>query len=201
MKSVASAGLALQGIAAANRPGLAGRPSLAGRPHLARGVAVVSIAGAVLALSGCAPTDEGIVLEGADGEKYVVPDNAERPMYNSKEDCIADVAEQIAVLEKQGEDIVDTPEELCEPSSNYPQAHYSGLWLGPLLFAGSRWNSSRVSGWAPVPSGGFAAPGSKLQSDVVSPAPAGAKTGERAPLKSGFGSSGKSGFGSATAGG
>ena len=195
MTSAASARLALKGIAAANRPGLAGRPGLA------RGVAVASIAGAVLALSGCAPTAEGIVLEGADGEKYVVPDNAERPMYNSKEDCIADVTEQIAVLEKQGEDIVDTPEELCEPSSNYPQAHYSGLWLGPLLFAGSRWNSSRVSGWAPVPSGGFAAPGSKLQSDVVSPAPAGAKTGERAPLKGGFGSSGKSGFGSATAGG
>jgi hypothetical protein len=195
VKSAASAGLALKGIAAANRPGLAGRPGLA------RGVAVASIAGAVLALSGCAPTEEGIVLEGADGEKYVVPDSAERPMYSSKEDCIADVTEQIAVLEKQGQDIVDTPEELCEPSSNYPRAHYSGLWLGPLLFAGSRWNSSRVSGWAPVPSGGFAAPGSKLQGDVVSPAPAGSTTGERAPLKSGFGSSGKSGFGSASAGG
>ncbi|WP_440707882.1 hypothetical protein [Herbiconiux sp. YIM B11900] len=184
----------------------AGTPALSGiaadrRAALKRGAAVVTVAGAVLALSGCAPTDEGIVLEGADGEKYVVPENAERPMYDSKEDCIADVTEQIAVLEQQGQDIVDTPEDLCEPSSRYPSAHYSGLWLGPLLFAGSRWSSSRVSGWAPVSSGGFAAPGSRLQGDVVSPAPAGSTTGERAPLKSGFGSSGKSGFGSATAGG
>jgi hypothetical protein len=173
------------------------RPS----PAAARGVAVASIAGAVLALSGCAPTDEGVVLEGADGEKYVVPQSAERPMYESQEECIADVTEQIAILERQGQDIVDTPEDLCEPSSRYPGAGYAGLWLGPLLFAGSRWNSPAVSGWATVPNGGFAAPGSKLQGDVVSPAPAGAQTGERAPLKSGFGSSGKSGFGSATAGG
>ncbi|MCS5734734.1 hypothetical protein [Herbiconiux daphne] len=188
-----SSSLALSGIAATKRAALR-------RPAAARGVAVVSIAGAVLALSGCAPTDEGIVLEGADGEKYVVPENAERPMYDSKEACIADVTEQIAVLERQGEDIVDTPEDLCEPSSRYPGAHYAGLWLGPLLFAGSRWNSPNVSGWATVPNGGFAAPGSKLQSDVVTPAAAGAKTGDRAPLKAGFGSSGKSGFGSSAGG-
>lgn len=196
MRSAASSSLTLSGIAAAYRPGLT---SLS--PGVARGVAVASIAGAVLALSGCAPTEEGVVLEGADGQKYVVPSDAERPMYSSKEDCIADVTEQIAVLEKQGQDIVDTPEELCEPSSRYPTAGYAGLWLGPLLFAGSRWNSPRVSGWAPVPSAGFAAPGSRLQTDVVSPAPAGATTGERAPLKAGFGSSGKSGFASSSAGG
>ncbi|MDO9395817.1 MAG: hypothetical protein Q7T71_04675 [Herbiconiux sp.] len=187
------------------RSGASGGPALTGiaadrRAALRRGAAVVSVAGAVLALSGCTPTEEGIVLEGADGQKYVVPENAERPMYESKEACIADVTEQIAVLERQGQEIVDTPEELCEPSSNYPGAHYPGLWLGPLLFAGSRWSSPAVSGWATVPSGGFAAPGSKIQSDVVSPAPAGATTGERAPLKSGFGSSGKSGFGSTVGG-
>jgi hypothetical protein len=196
VKSARSTRLTLSGIAAGQRAGLA-RPS---RAAVQRGVAVASIAGAVLALSGCAPTEDGIVLEGADGEKYVMPENAERPMYTSKEDCIADVTEQIAVLERQGEDIVDTPEELCEPSSRYPTAHYSGLWLGPLLFAGSRWASPRVSGWAPVPSGGFAAPGSNLKSDVVSPAPAGSKAGDRAPLKGGFGGSGKSGFGSSAGG-
>lgn len=193
MKSARSTQIALSGLAGRARPAVT-------RAGVQRGVAVASIAGAVLALSGCAPTEEGVVLEGADGQKYVVPQNAERPMYASKEECIADVTEQIAVLERQGEDIVDTPESLCEPSDRYPQAHYAGLWLGPLLFAGSRWASPRVSGWAPVASGGFAAPGAPVQSDVVSPAPAGAKTGDRAPLKSGFGSSGKSGFGSSAGG-
>ncbi|WP_368498410.1 hypothetical protein [Herbiconiux sp. A18JL235] len=191
--------LELSGIGAAHRArARAGGVGLS--PAATRGVAVASIAGAVLALSGCTPTEEGIVLEGADGQKYVVPDSAERPMYDSKEACIADVTEQIAILERQGEQIVDTPEELCEPSSNYPNAHYGHAWLGPILFAGSRWASPNVAGWSNVASGGFAAPGSKLQSDVVSPAPAGAQTGERAPLKSGFGSSGKSGFGSTVGG-
>ncbi|SKC68559.1 hypothetical protein [Okibacterium fritillariae] len=187
MRSVPSSGPSLSGIARTERA--------------QRGVAVVSIAGAVLALSGCAPTEEGIVLEGADGEKYVMPENAERPMYDSKEACIADVTAQIQQLESQGETIADSPEDLCESSDAYPQGHYGHLWLGPILFAGSRWNSPAVAGWANVPSGGFAAPGSKLQSDVVSPAPAGATTGQRAPLKGGFGSSGKSGFGSAVGGG
>jgi len=187
MRSVPSSGPSLSGIARTERA--------------QRGVAVVSIAGAVLALSGCAPTEEGIVLEGADGEKYVMPENAERPMYDSKEACIADVTAQIQQLESQGETIADSPEDLCESSDAYPQGHYSHLWLGPILFAGSRWNSPAVAGWANVPSGGFAAPGSKLQSDVVTPAPAGAMTGQRAPLKGGFGSSGKSGFGSAVGGG
>ena len=59
MRSVPSSGPSLSGIARTERA--------------QRGVAVVSIAGAVLALSGCAPTEEGIVLEGADGEKYVMP--------------------------------------------------------------------------------------------------------------------------------
>ena len=122
-------------------------------------------------------------------------------MYDSKEACIADVTAQIQQLESQGETIADSPEDLCESSDAYPQGHYGHLWLGPILFAGSRWNSPAVAGWANVPSGGFAAPGSKLQSDVVSPAPAGATTGQRAPLKGGFGSSGKSGFGSAVGGG
>jgi hypothetical protein len=187
MRSVPSSGPSLSGIARTERA--------------QRGVAVVSIAGAVLALSGCAPTEEGIVLEGADGEKYVMPENAERPMYDSKEACIADVTAQIQQLESQGETIADSPEDLCESSDAYPQGHYGHLWLGPILFAGSRWNSPAVAGWANVPSGGFAAPGSKLQSDVVTPAPAGATTGQRAPLKGGFGSSGKSGFGSAVGGG
>lgn len=187
MRSVPSSGPSLSGIARTERA--------------QRGVAVVSIAGAVLALSGCAPTEEGIVLEGADGEKYVMPENAERPMYDSKEACIADVTAQIQQLESQGETIADSPEDLCESSDAYPQGHYGHLWLGPILFAGSRWNSPAVAGWANVPSGGFAAPGSKLQSDVVTPAPAGATTGQRAPLTGGFGSSGKSGFGSAVGGG
>jgi hypothetical protein len=193
VKSAPSGRLVLTGIAATKRAALSKRGAL-------RGAAVVSIAGAVLAMSGCAPTEEGIVLDGADGQKYVVPDGAERPEYDSKEDCIADITEQIAELERQGESIEDNPEELCEQSSAYPGAGYSHAWIGPLIFAGSRWNSTRAAGWTPVNSGGFAAPGATLQRDVLSPAPAGATTGDRTALKNGFGTSGKSGFGSSVGG-
>jgi hypothetical protein len=180
-------------------------PQLAGiarltRPTVAKSAAVFSIAGAVLALSGCAPQEDGVVLEGADGQNYVVPDDAERPMYDSKEDCIADVTAQIQQLQAQGETITDSPEDLCEDSSRYPAAHYAHPWLGPILFAGTRWSSPAVAGWSPVQSGNFAASGSTLQSDVVSPAPAGSKVGDRAPLKGGFGSSGKGGFASGKSG-
>ncbi|MFD1715070.1 hypothetical protein ACFSBZ_11355 [Amnibacterium flavum] len=162
-------------------------------------LAAVSIAGATLALAGCTAPDDGIVLEGADGEKYVVPEDAERPEYNTREDCIADVTEQIRKLEEQGESIVDDPEDLCESTEGYHGA-YGHAWVGPLIFAAGRWNSPLVAGWSPVANGGFAAPGSRIQSDVVSPAPSGAKTGDRAPLAGGFGSTGKSGFGESTGG-
>ncbi|MFG6446370.1 hypothetical protein ACFXP7_13735 [Microbacterium sp. P06] len=194
MRSAASRRIALSGIAAAHRP------ASVGRAGLARGAAVMSIAGAVLAMSGCAPTEEGIVLDGADGQKYVLPADAERPGYDSKEACIADVTAQIAELERQGTPIEDNPEDLCEQSSAYPGAGYSHAWIGPIIFAGSRWTSPNVAGWSTVGSGGFAAPGSRLQADVVSPAPAGANTGDRTALKSGFGTTGKSGFGSSVGG-
>jgi hypothetical protein len=173
--------LALSGLAAQHR---------SGDTRTARAVAIASIAGATLALSGCTAPDDGVVTTGADGENYVLPDGAERPQYRSKEDCIADVTEQIAALEAQGEDVGDDPETLCESSESYSGAYFYP-WLGPILFAGSRWNSSRVAGWSTVGNRGFAAPGSTLQSDVVSPAPAGSAPGERAPLKGGFGSTGK----------
>jgi hypothetical protein len=192
--SPAASRLSLTGIAAANRPGVSTRR------RLLRPAAVATIAGAVLAMSGCAPTEEGIVLEGADGEKYVVPENAERPEYDTREDCIADITAQIAELERQGESIADNPEDLCEESSAYAGGHYTHAWLGPLIFAGSRWNSPAVAGWSRVGSGGFAAPGSTLQPDMVTRAPAGAATGDRTALSHGFGGSGKSGFGSSVGG-
>lgn len=112
-----------------------------------------------------------------------------------------DVAEQIRLLQQDGETVTATPESLCESSDDYHGHYGSGVWLGPLLFNGSRWDSSRVSGWAPVSGGGFAKPGSVAHSDVVERAPAGAKLGERAPLTGGFGSSGKAGgFGSSVKG-
>jgi hypothetical protein len=169
------------------------------RPGARRTAAIASIAGATLALSGCSAPDEGIVLTGADGQKYVVPDGAERPQYDSREDCIADVEEQIRQLEAQGEQIVDNPEDLCESTQGYSGA-YVHPWIGPLIFLGARWNSPRVAAWSTVGNGGFAAPGSRLQSDIVSPAPAGSKVGDRAPLKGGFGSSGKGGFGTSSGG-
>jgi hypothetical protein len=190
----ASASLRLTGIAASHRARAAARPALL------RGAAVASIAGAVLAMSGCAPTEEGVVLEGADGERYVVPVDAERPEYDSREACIADVTAQIEELERQGETIDDDPAALCEEASAYPGGGYGHAWLGPIIFAGSRWGSPNVAGWAPVRSGGFAAAGAPVQADVISPAPAGARVGDRTALSGGFGSTGKSGFGSTVGG-
>lgn len=184
MRPRSTSGPELSGLAARHRTG---------DTRVARVVAIASIAGATLALSGCTAPDDGVVATGADGENYVIPEGAERPQYRTREECIEDVTEQIEALEAQGEDIGDDPEELCESSESYRGA-YLYPWLGPILFAGSRWNSSRVAGWSTVGDRGFAAPGSTLQRDVVSPAPAGTAPGDRAPLKGGFGSTGKSGF-------
>jgi hypothetical protein len=173
----------LAGIARARRPGVT------------RGASVLSIAAVAVLLAGCATSDDGVVLEGADGNKYVIPEGAERPQYDSREDCIADVTEQIQKLQAEGETIGDDPNALCEESSRYPTGFYSHPFIGPIIFAGSRWDSPRVSGWSSVTNRGFGAAGSSIQPDVVQPAPAGAKAGDRAALKGGFGTSGKSGFG------
>ncbi|PPF39924.1 hypothetical protein [Pseudoclavibacter sp. AY1H1] len=172
------------------------------RPSTPKTVGAMGVAAAMMFLAGCSTVpDDGVVVEGADGENYVLPDGAERPTYTSKEDCLADVNEQIQLLEQQGEQLEGDAESLCESSSSYGTHYSSALWLGPVLFASSRWNSTRVSSWAPVTSGGFAAPGSSAHSDVAQKAPAGATVGSRAPLKSGFGATGKSGFGSTVKGG
>ncbi|PPF76017.1 hypothetical protein [Pseudoclavibacter sp. Z016] len=172
------------------------------RPSTPKTVGAMGVAAAMMFLAGCSTVpDDGVVVEGADGENYVLPDGAERPTYTSKEDCLADVNEQIQLLEQQGEQVEGDAESLCESSSSYGTHYSSALWLGPVLFASSRWNSTRVSSWAPVTSGGFAAPGSSAHSDVAQKAPAGATVGSRAPLKSGFGATGKSGFGSTVKGG
>ncbi|KRC62695.1 hypothetical protein ASE14_02405 [Agromyces sp. Root81] len=167
------------------------------RPSATKTVAAIGVASAVLLFAGCStfPSD-GEVVTGADGEQYILPDGTERPVYASRDDCIADVAEQLEKLRQEGEPVDDSPESLCESSDTYNGHYSSGVWLGPLLFASSRWDSPRVSSWAPVAGGGFAAPGSAAHSDVVEKAPAGSKVGTRAPLTGGFGSSGKGGFGS-----
>ncbi|WP_159599464.1 hypothetical protein [Agromyces humi] len=169
------------------------------RPSAPKIATAIGVAGAMFLLAGCATfPEDGEVVTGADGENYVLPDGTERPVYRSKEDCIADVTEQMKKLADAGEPVQGDPDQLCESSDGY-HGHYGGgaLWLGPLLFSGSRWDSPRVSSWAPVTQGGFAKPGSVAHSDVVEKAPAGAKVGTRAPLSGGFGSSGKAaGFGS-----
>jgi hypothetical protein len=164
-------------------------------------LAVASIATASLFNAGCTADDEGTVRKGADGKDYVLPDDAQRPQYQSREDCIADVTEQIAKLKAQGENVGDNPADLCEPASNYA-GHYAHPWVGPIIWGAGIWHSPRVAGWSQVTDGGFGANGAaKLQPDVIQKAPAGAKAGSRAPLKGGFGGSGKSGFGSHAGGG
>ena len=180
--------IALTGIAAAHR-------SL---PRVALGV--TTLAAATLLLAGCTPDDEGTVRVAADGAKYVLPDDARRPEYRSREDCIADVTEQLEALRADGNDVDDDPASLCESADSYP-GHYHSPWIGPILWGGSLWNSNRVAAWSPVRDGGFSWTSANLQPDVVQRAPAGAAAGDRAPLKGGFGSSGKSGIGGAREGG
>ncbi|KQO98921.1 hypothetical protein [Leifsonia sp. Leaf264] len=165
---------------------------------IAKTVTAIGVAGAMLALAGCSSVpEEGIVMPGADGKNYVVADGTERPTYKSKEDCIADVTEQIAKLKADGETVSDSPEKLCESSEKYGNTyHHAGgsfIWLGPLLFGGSRWDSPRVQSWAPVQAGGFAAPGAAVQPDVAPAAPAGSKVGSKTSLKGGFGGTSKAG--------
>ncbi|MWB98161.1 hypothetical protein [Agromyces seonyuensis] len=170
--------------------------ALAARRPAARVGLAIGVAGALFLLAGCTSIPEdGEVVLGADGEKYVLPDGVERPVYESEADCLADVRERIAALEADGQQVEGTPEELCESTDAYHGHYGGGLWLGPLLFAGSRWDSSRASSWSSVTSGGFAASGAAAQPDVVSKAAPDATLGSRAPLTGGFGNSGKTGFG------
>ncbi|WP_394553608.1 hypothetical protein ACDF64_04340 [Agromyces sp. MMS24-JH15] len=178
------------------RPGA--RP--AGASVAPRAVAAVGVASALMLLAGCStyPSD-GVVVTGADGEDYVVPDGTERPVYASREDCVADIESQLAKLRADGNAVTASADELCEDASEYHGGHAypTGVWLGPLLFSGSRWDSPRVSSWSAVGTGDFAKPGSVAHSDVVEKAPTGATVGQRVPLSGGFGTSGKaSGFGS-----
>lgn len=156
------------------------------RPSAPKTVGAMGIAAAMMFLAGCSTVpDEGIVVEGADGENYVLPEGAERPTYKSKEDCLADVNEQIQLLEQQGEQVEGDAESLCESSSSYGTHYSSALWLGPVLFASSRWNSTRVSSWAPVTSGGFAASGSSAHSDVAQKAPPALRSARAHPSRAG----------------
>lgn len=183
------------GAGAGARPEM--RPE--GRPAV-RTATALGVASAMLLLAGCSTfPEDGVVVTGADGEQYVLPDGTERPVYESQADCLADVTEQLAKLRAEGNAVDGTAEQFCEDASQYHGTHHfgSGLWLGPLLFAGSRWNSPRVSSWSAVGAGDFAKPGSVAHSDVVEKAPAGATVGQRVPLSGGFGTSGKAaGFGS-----
>ncbi|PPI23998.1 hypothetical protein C5D34_10675 [Rathayibacter sp. AY1B1] len=169
------------------------------RGLLIGGAVAVGAVGLAVALANGGPSTDGVVATGADGQDYVIPENAERPVYASREDCLADVREQIAQLQAQGEEVGDDPEQLCEATDEYRGHYAGGFWLGPLIFASSRWNSTRATSWAPVASGGFAARGA-TQPDVVQRAPAGSTVGSKATLSGGFGSSGKSGFGSTVGG-
>lgn len=179
-----SADVSVSGIASARRGLIVG------------GVVAVGAVGLAIALTAANPPTDGVVTVGADGESYVIPENAERPVYDSREDCLADVREQIAKLQAEGETISDDPEQLCESTDSYSGHYAGGHWIGPIIFPSSRWSSSRVSSWSSVPSGGFAAPGSSVQADVVQKAPAGSTVGSKTTLSGGFGSTGKSGFGS-----
>ena len=179
--------IVLSGIAAAHRA----------LPRAAIGV--TTLAAATLLLAGCTADDEGTVRTASDGTGYVLPDDAKRPEYRTREDCIADVSEQLASLRADGNDIDDDPESLCESSDAYP-GHYHSPWIGPILWGNALWNSNRVASWSPVRDGGFSWVSANLQPDVVQRAPAGTASGDRAALKGGFGTSGKSGIGGAREG-
>ncbi|UFS58454.1 hypothetical protein [Subtercola endophyticus] len=137
-----SGSVTVTGIARTHRTASAGSASRAG---LTRGASALSIAAVAVLLAGCATSDDGVVLEGADGNNYVVPDGAERPQYATREDCIADVTEQIAKLQAEGESIGDDPNTLCEESSRYPVGHVGNPRYTNRLSSGS--GGSSVTVW------------------------------------------------------
>lgn len=137
---------------------------------------------------------EGVVREGADGKRYVVPEGAERPVYDSEEDCIADTRERIKQLKEQtGEDISEDPKDLCEAADTYHGGHgshplyiYHGRYLGPIVPGNSRWESPRLRDWTPAVDRTFGAQGHRLQVGIPH-APSGAGLGEHVVIRGGFG--------------
>jgi hypothetical protein len=160
----------------------------------AAGVIAIVAAGALL--SGCEsqPDDPGVVMTGADGQNYVLPEGAERPIYNTLQDCLDDVRARIKAIESDGGDkIEETAEDLCQQTDTY--AHSGGVvtmsrWYGPIIRSGGRWESPKVTSWEPVTDRTFAAPGLKVQRGVTI-APAGSFSGQRVTIRGGFGGTGK----------
>jgi hypothetical protein len=164
---------------------------------LRAGLALVA-AGSLLTACGLGGEETGVVRRGADGQNYVLPDGAQRPVYANKQDCIDDVNQQIKQAKEAGEKVDEKPEDLCEPTERYVSGHSGiiyarGSYYGPVVGGNSGWQSPRVQSWQQnIGDGQFAAKGAPLQKGI-SVAPKGSVVGSKTSVRGGFGGSAKGG--------
>lgn len=146
-------------------------------------VAVIGGVGlAVLAGCGSDYIVEGTVHKGADGRQYVIPDDADRAVYASKQNCIDDVkAHENQIKAATGKEI--NPSDACQPVTKYrgnvfPRGYIYGL----IMNRGQEWRSNKIQSWTPVQDGMFAAKGEPLQHNIAT-APKGVRVGDHTSVQ------------------
>lgn len=150
--------------------------------RLASATLISGLGLAVLAGCGTDYTVEGTVHKGADGQQYVIPDNADRAVYASKQECADDVkAHEDQIKAATGKEI--NPDDACQPVTKYSGAAYPrGYYYGIIMGRSQEWQSGKVNAWAPVQDGMFAAKGEPLQHNIAT-APKGTRVGDHTSVQ------------------
>jgi hypothetical protein len=130
------------------------------------------------ALSGGEYKVSGTVLTGADGKKYILPNNPNQPVYPDRQACIDDVNKHMDRIKKATGSTVN-PSSVCQPVSQYHtvRIYRNGQYLGPIVSENDEWQSSDMVAWSPVRDGTFAATGIPQEHDIAN-APKGSVEGE-----------------------
>lgn len=175
--------------------------------------AVVALAAVVVgAVVYCVyPKDEtrdGLAMDGRDGVVYTIPTDAQRPVFENRDDCITDVNDHIKQLKEADSDveIKEKAEDLCEPVSVYEDDDYDGgngvvvvssnNYYGPIVGKSDGWGPKHAKTWDDTTkTKRFAVPNRVVQ-EGIKKAPSGTKPG--GVIRGGLGVSPKGGFGAAS---
>lgn len=182
-----------------------------GRVLLVGGVGLVGlVAGLAIydALGGFDEKRDGLAMDGRDGIVYTIPTDAQRPVFESRDDCITDVNDRIKQLKEADSDveIKEKAEDLCEPVSVYEDDDYDGgngvvvvssnSYYGPIVGKSDGWTPKHAKTWDDTTkTKRFAIP-NKVVQEGIKKAPSGTKPG--GIIRGGFGVSPKGGFGAAS---
>lgn len=172
------------------------------------GVAVGTVGALVYgAMGGFDEKRDGLAMDGRDGVVYTIPTDAQRPVFESRDDCITDVNDRIKQLKEADDnvEIKEKAEDLCEPVSAYEDDDYDGgngvvvvssnSYYGPIVGKSDGWAPKHIKIWDDTTkTKRFAIP-NKVVQEGIKKAPNSTKVG--GIIRGGLGVSPKGGFGAA----